>query len=60
MNKNKEWLTFCLIYETSDYRELFQKGRDKLGHEKNKDFDYTMFHHRNDTQNDRFDLIHIK
>ena len=33
---------------------LFHKGRDKLGHEKNKEFDYTLFHHRNDTKVDSF------
>ena len=39
--------------------ELFQKGRDKLGHDQNKVFDYTMFHHRNDTNSDSFYMTHI-
>ena len=44
---------------TSGCLELSHKGRDRLGHEKNKEFDYKMFNHRNDTKDDSFYMTHL-
>ena len=57
-------VNFYFPYPSTSYLltscfELFHKGRDKLGNEKNKEFDYTMFHHRNDTKDDTFNISYI-
>ena len=54
--KNKEWLApgkyaKCFALHTTFVfviREVAFKGRDKLGNEVNREFDYSMFHYRND------------
>ena len=56
---NLKLVTSPLFYYTSGHRELFHKGRDRLGHDQNRVFDYTMFHHRNDTNSDSFYMTHI-
>ena len=43
------------ITNNIDNFELDSKGRDKLENEKNKQFDYSMFHHRIDTIYDSFE-----
>ena len=57
--KNKEWLTKANLASGKDalvpwfshlvIPKLTKKGREKFDNEKNRAFDYSMFHYRSDT-----------